>query len=262
MFVAVLAAALAAGQLPTPTKLLQARQVFLVGDGIDRASLEELARRVTSWGRWTLTAEEATADLVVSLARRTDAAPGQPASADAGHAVPSAEYVWLLTIRERDRSTTLYSDSQRVGASPVVSIGDLVDRLRGTVGVGPPPSAEGTAGVSNVGEASPSVSSRTGSEPCRVFVTEEKVNPSFYTVVKRIKYAKKYYGGSSHAWEGMAREGWKAKADAVVAVNINFRPSMFSWASPHAEGIAVRWNDEGRRQFAKIQGQCFPESAP
>jgi hypothetical protein len=58
----------------------------------------------------------------------------------------------------------------------------------------------------------------------------------------------KYYGGSSHAWEGMAREGRKVGADAVVAVNITFRPSMFSWASPHAEGIAVTWTDAGTRR--------------
>jgi len=86
------------------------------------------------------------------------------------------------------------------------------------------------------------------------------VDPSFYTVVKRIKYRKKYYGGSSHAWEGMAREGRKVGAEAVVAVNINFRPSMFSWASPHAEGIAVTWTDAGRKQFASLVGQCFEAS--
>ena len=101
------------------------------------------------------------------------------------------------------------------------------------------------------------VSTAPTEAPCRVFVTEQMVNPSLYTVVKRIKYAKKYYGGSSHAWAGMAREGWKVDADAVVAVNINFRPSGFSWASPHAEGIAVKWNDEGRQQFRLLAGQCF-----
>jgi hypothetical protein len=59
-----------------------------------------------------------------------------------------------------------------------------------------------------------------------------------------------------------AWEGWKADADAVVAVNINFRPSMFSWASPHAEGMAVRWNAEGRKQFPAFLGQCFPRPDP
>src|SRR5699024_8136155 len=133
-------------------------------------------------------------------------------------------------------SIPVYSDSQRVGPSIVVSIGDLVDRLRGTVGIGDAPGPQTIAVGPDAGvQGTPPPAA---SEPCRVFVTEEMVNPSFYTVLKRIKYSKKYYGGSSHAWEGMAREGWKVDADAVVAVNINFRPSMFSWASPHAEGTA------------------------
>ena len=145
-------------------------------------------------------------------------------------ALPGADGgAWVITIREPSRSTPLYSDTQSAAGA---------DRLESPA-------------------MTPAASPAAGGEPCRVFVTEEKVNPSLYTLVKRIKYAKKYYGGSSHAWEGMAREGWKVDADAVVAVNINFRPSMFSWASPHAEGTAVKWNDAGRKQFPSLAGQCF-----
>jgi hypothetical protein len=52
-----------------------------------------------------------------------------------------------------------------------------------------------------------------------MFVTEADADAAFVTVLTRVRYRKKYYGGSSHAWEGIAREGWKVNADAVVGVN-------------------------------------------
>jgi len=33
--------ALAAGQIPTPTRLAEARRVFLVGDGVERSEIRE-----------------------------------------------------------------------------------------------------------------------------------------------------------------------------------------------------------------------------
>jgi hypothetical protein len=236
------------GQIPTPVKLVEARRVFLAGDAIERAVLVELGQQLNEWGRWRLEADEASSDVVVLLTR--SASPGSDGGA------------WVITIREPSRSTPLYSDTQ-AGSYAAGAVTQLVGRLKGVVeGAGPstpsPPSQSAAGADRPEGPAmTPAVSSAAGREPCRVFVTEEKVNPSLYTVVKRIKYAKKYYGGSSHAWEGMAREGWKVDADAVVAVNINFRPSMFSWASPHAEGTAVKWNDAGRQRFPSLAGQCF-----
>jgi len=121
---------------------------------------------------------------------------------------------WVITIREPSRSTPLYSDTQ-TGTYGAGAVTQLVGRLKAVVeGSGspapsmPPPSTPSRA----VAAAEPMVSTAPAGEPCRVFVTEQMVNPSLYTVVKRIKYAKKYYGGSSHAWAGMAREGWKVDA--------------------------------------------------
>jgi len=234
------------GQIPTPVKLVDARRVFLAGEAIERAVLVELGQQLNEWGRWHLEADEASSDVVVLLTR-------SPSSGSDGGA-------WVITIREPSRSTPLYSDTQS-GSYAAGAVTQLVGRLKAVVeGTGSPaPSTPPVAGAERLltPAVSPEVTPATGGEPCRVFVTEEKVNSTFFTVVKRIKYAKKYYGGSSHAWEGMAREGWKVDADAVVAVNINFRPSMFSWASPHAEGTAVKWNDEGKKQFRSLVGQCF-----
>jgi hypothetical protein len=238
---------LVTGQIPTPVKLVEARRVFLAGEAIERTVLVELGQQLTEWGRWHLEADEASSDVVVLLRRS---------------ASPSDGGAWVITIREPSRSTPLYSDAQS-GSYAAGAVTQLVGRLRAVVdGTGflapstpSPPVASAERPPSPA--LSPAMSPAQTGEPCRVFVTEEKVNPTFFTLVKRIKYAKKYYGGSSHAWEGMAREGWKVDADAVVAVNINFRPSMFSWASPHAEGTAVKWNDEGRKQFRSLVGQCF-----
>lgn len=231
--------ALIAGQIPTPVKLVEARRVFLAGEAIERAVLVELGQQLNEWGRWRLEADEASSDLVVLLTRSASGSDGG---------------AWVITIREPSRPTPLYSDTQS-GSYAAGAVTQLVGRLKAVV-EGTGSSAPSTPSPS-IARAEPLQGPAPGGEPCRVFVTEQLVNPTFYTVVKRIKYAKKYYGGSSHAWEGMAREGWKVDADAVVAVNINFRPSMFSWASPHAEGTAVKWNDEGRRQFRSLAGQCF-----
>jgi hypothetical protein len=237
--------ALIAGQIPTPTKLGEARRVFLVGDGVERVTLEELGQQIREWGRWTLQADEATSDLVVVLTRTPDSRPDPTSGVDARG--------WGLTIREPALPTPLYSDVQ-AGSYAAGAVTQLMGRLRATLD-GPSPARDGR--LDPAGTARPDAPAGTMKEPCRVFVTEQSVDPSFYTVVKRIKYRKKYYGGSSHAWEGMAREGGKVGADAVVSVNINFRPSMFSWASPHAEGIAVAWTDAGRKGFASLVGQCF-----
>ena len=253
MRTALLLLAFAAGQIPTPTKLVEARRVFLTGEGVERATLQELGQQVTEWGRWHLQADEASSDLVVVLTRTPETRP-DPAS---GLNAPA----WVLTIREQGGVTPLYSDVQ-AGSYAAGAVTQLMRRLRGAID-GPAPGAAGRDEPVRVSAEGSAVvpAAVAAKEPCRVFVTEQHVDPALYTVVKRIKYRKKYYGGSSHAWEGMAREGWRAGADAVVDVNINFRPSMFSWASPHADGIAVKWTDDGRKAFASLVGQCFDAAA-
>jgi hypothetical protein len=94
-----------------------------------------------------------------------------------------------------------------------------------------------------------------------VFVTEAPVNPSWFTAIKKIKYSKKWYGSGEVAYRALAQQAWKLDADAVVDVNVNFRPSMWSWATPHADGTAVKWTDEGRKQWSSLFGQCFEREA-
>jgi hypothetical protein len=165
--------ALTAGQLPTPVKLLEAHRVFLAADGVQRALLEELGQQLKEWGRWSLEGDEAPSDLVVLLTRSASAAPDGAA--------------WVITIREPSRSTPLYSDTH-TGTYGAGAVTQLVGRLKAVVeGTGspapsmPPPSTPSPS----VGAAEPMVSTAPAGAPCRVFVTEQMVNPSLYTVVKR-----------------------------------------------------------------------------
>jgi hypothetical protein len=93
-------------------------------------------------------------------------------------------------------------------------------------------------------------------EPCKVFVTEEKVPIGYFTAVKHVKWNKKYYGSSDGAYEKLAIEAVKLGADAVVQVEISHRPSGFAWSTPHVDGLAVKWTDEGRANFGTLKGEC------
>ncbi len=97
--------------------------------------------------------------------------------------------------------------------------------------------------------------------PCRVFVTETKVNPTWYEKVKEVKYSKRWYGSSEPAFRSLAKQAWDLDADAVVAVDVRFHPTFWSWASPHANGIAVKWTDRGQEGFPSLEGRCFDREA-
>jgi hypothetical protein len=90
---------------------------------------------------------------------------------------------------------------------------------------------------------------------CRVFVTEENAPAGWVTVLKKVKWTKGWYGGTSGAHEKLALEAARYGADAVVGVEVGRGPSGFSWASPKASGIAVKWTDEGRKNAAKLKGE-------
>lgn len=102
---------------------------------------------------------------------------------------------------------------------------------------------------------------RSSDQPCRVFVTEEKINSSWYVPVKDVNYGKKWYGNGDAAYQALAMQAWKLDADAVIAVDLRFRPSMWAWSSSHARGIAVKWNETGRANFASLKGQCYEQQA-
>jgi hypothetical protein len=94
-------------------------------------------------------------------------------------------------------------------------------------------------------------------EPCRLFITEAKVDPTWYTEPRYVSHQKKWYGSNNAAWSGLAKKAWKLDADAIVDANVRHQPSGFAWAAPRASGTAVKWTEEGRAKAAALKGECY-----
>ena len=96
-------------------------------------------------------------------------------------------------------------------------------------------------------------------EPCHVLVTEQRVDESWYRPVEEIKFTKRARPSTGAARKEFAKRARKLDADAVVNVSLNSRRTVMSY--PHsiveAQGLAVRWTDEGRKHAVKIKGECF-----
>jgi hypothetical protein len=95
-------------------------------------------------------------------------------------------------------------------------------------------------------------------QPCGIIVTEERVPTSWYTPVKKVKWSKGWYGSNSVGFEKLASEAAKLGADAVVQAVASHGPTAWSWASPKAEGLAVKWTAEGREKAGTIKAECYP----
>lgn len=95
--------------------------------------------------------------------------------------------------------------------------------------------------------------------PCRVLVTEAKIDPTWYTEPRAVWHQKKWYGSNNAALSGLAKKAWKLEADAVIEVNVRHQPSGFAWAAPRAMGTAVKWTEEGRKHAATLKGECFAD---
>jgi hypothetical protein len=95
-------------------------------------------------------------------------------------------------------------------------------------------------------------------EPCRIFITEAKLDTSWYADPRLLTHQKKWYGSNNAALSGLAKKAWKLDADAVIEVNVRHQPSGFAWAAPRATGTAVKWTEEGRKHASTLKGECFP----
>lgn len=90
----------------------------------------------------------------------------------------------------------------------------------------------------------------------RVFVTAAKVDASWVTPVKAVKWSKRWYGGTAGAFEQLALEAAKYRAEAVVEAKAGHGMNGFSWAAPKASGRAVTWTAAGRAAAQTLAGQC------
>jgi hypothetical protein len=96
-------------------------------------------------------------------------------------------------------------------------------------------------------------------DPCRVLVTEQRVDASWYQPVQEIKFTKRTRPSTGAAKREFAKRADKLGADAVVNVKIDSKRTAMSY--PHsiidARGLAVKWTEAGREQAGKIVGECF-----
>lgn len=97
------------------------------------------------------------------------------------------------------------------------------------------------------------------SEPCGIFITEEDPASRSYVVVrKEVQAGKKFYGShDDDLMRELAKQAKKAGADAIIKFHEWRAPSMFSWASAKAGGMAVKWTAEGKAGVAALTGQCW-----
>lgn len=98
-------------------------------------------------------------------------------------------------------------------------------------------------------------------EPCRVLVTEQRVDESWYRPVQEIKFTKRARPSTGAARQEFAKRAHKLNADAVVNVSLNSKRTAMSF--PHsiieAQGLAITWTEEGRKQAATLKGECFSQ---
>ncbi len=75
-----------------------------------------------------------------------------------------------------------------------------------------------------------------------------------YEVLGKVKAIDGWYGDSVAVERKIADDGRQIDADAIIQVKIWFAPRAFSWAAPHAEGVAVKLQKPDAVDLEKLPG--------
>jgi hypothetical protein len=263
VFVLLTGAAPVRGQdLPVPKRLVNARTAYLANGGVDLRAMEELHEHLRAWGRLTFVDDESKADVIITLERlATGEHSGSAVTFNPGSTTPtsvggtSERQAWVLSVRAPGASAPLHGDREKIGGGQFGGIKHLVTRLRETVDRGGTRNPAGPI----VPTATPEAFASSSPEPCRVFVTGDSVDPKWFVAVQEIEFTKRMNPSSNAAREEMAKRARKLGADAVLSLALETKRT--AWSYPHsvmqAKGMAARWTDDGRRNFATLKGQCF-----
>lgn len=92
---------------------------------------------------------------------------------------------------------------------------------------------------------------------CRTFISGKGLPPTHYTTIKDIKVSKKWYSSTTEMFGALATQARKIKADGVINVRTWHAPAGFSWAAPHAGGMAIKWTETGRAAMPSLEGRCY-----
>lgn len=128
MFQLSLALFLLVGQnSPLPDKLLTAKTAYLVNEGVDAKTFDNLWKEMSKWKRFDIVGDKAGADIAITLFLRSETIPGAIVY---GVIIPSEHKAFYLRITDFESSTPLWSDRADVGLSTTGALKKLISNLR------------------------------------------------------------------------------------------------------------------------------------
>lgn len=78
-----------------------------------------------------------------------------------------------------------------------------------------------------------------------------------YEVVAQLTYGQPFYGGADDAFLALANQARALGCDAVIEVDHWFSPAGWGWATPHAQGKAVRITNRESAGDLSALGRIF-----
>lgn len=115
-------------QAPIPAALKVAKSVYLLSESAEPKALDELAKPLIDWKRLQLVDAKEKADVTASL----DISETSRGAYVIGLMISRrSESSWVLTVRDANTATVLYSDSETIGGfSRCGGLKKLVERWR------------------------------------------------------------------------------------------------------------------------------------
>lgn len=114
-----------------------------------------------------------------------------------------------------------------------------------------------TAPAPNTAPPPPPASQAPITSSCGIFLSEKEVDKSFYTTVREVEVYHGWYGSAVELYGALAKKAQSVGADAVINVHTWHSPKGFSWAAPHAAGMAIKWTSAGRAALPSLEGRCY-----
>jgi hypothetical protein len=109
----------------------------------------------------------------------------------------------------------------------------------------------------NTAPAPPPASQAPAMSSCGIFLSEKEIDKSFYTTVREVEVYHGWYGSAVELYGALAKKAQSVGADAVINVHTWHSPKGFSWAAPHAAGMAIKWTSAGRAALPGLEGRCY-----
>jgi hypothetical protein len=95
--------------------------------------------------------------------------------------------------------------------------------------------------------------------PCRVLLTPDRAESSWYEPLQDIRFTKRFHPTSEGARKDLAKRAHALGADAVLEVEIESKRTVLSYPNSiiEASGRAVKWTAAGRERSFDLRGSCY-----